>query len=132
MRGPVSRDTVQLARLWFLASVSSLILAPFLFRFAAVGLVCPLHAMTGVPCPTCGSTRALVALGQFHPWEAFLWNPLVTLGAFLFLIGGLLAPLWVGRGGRLPRHAGTAPVWFRLGVPALLVVNWVYLVVVGV
>jgi hypothetical protein len=40
---------------------------------------CAFKEMTGVPCPTCGTTRMLRALFAGELWEAFLWNPLLLL-----------------------------------------------------
>src|SRR5689334_14229058 len=51
--------------------------------------VCPLKHITGIPCPTCGGTRALKALGHGAVLAALRWNPLVTivaLAAVPFLI----------------------------------------------
>ena len=41
--------------------------------------MCPLRRWTGIPCPTCGGTRAVVALltGRFS--DAFHIHPLVTV-----------------------------------------------------
>lgn len=44
---------------------------------------CPLRAVTGVPCPSCGGTRALVHLVAGDPVSALLSNPGVTLSALL-------------------------------------------------
>ena len=40
---------------------------------------CLLLRFTGHPCPTCGSTRALFAMFQGHPAQAFHLNPLFSL-----------------------------------------------------
>lgn len=48
---------------------------------------CVLKGLTGVPCPTCGSTRALVHLSHGDIVLAFLMNPLVTIA----LIGAVLS-----------------------------------------
>lgn len=47
------------------------------------GTICPLAAMTGMPCPGCGSTRALffVLTGRFV--EAFHYNPCIYLWILL-------------------------------------------------
>jgi Protein of unknown function (DUF2752) len=42
---------------------------------------CPLHALTGLLCPLCGSLRALHALLAGSPVAAFFLNPLTTSGA---------------------------------------------------
>jgi hypothetical protein len=122
------RERVQLARLWFLASLSALVLAPVLPAFARFAPACPLHALTGVPCPTCGSTRAALSLFGGEPLAALAWNPLIALAAGGFLAGGLTAPLW------LPRLRGRKPppVWIRVGVPLVLGANWLYLFLAGV
>ena len=63
---------------------------------------CPLLALFGIPCVTCGGTRAMVALVTGHGVEALAWNPMVALGgiaavaclplAALMLVGRLDLP----------------------------------------
>jgi hypothetical protein len=40
---------------------------------------CVFKTLTGIPCPTCGSTRSLVHLSHGDIVPAFFMNPLVTL-----------------------------------------------------
>lgn len=47
--------------------------------------LCFLRALTGLPCPFCGSTTAMVELGRGQPLRAVAASPLAALGA----------PLWV-------------------------------------
>lgn len=47
--------------------------------------LCVFRNLTGLPCPTCGSTRAALAVARGHPLEALALNPLVTAAAFAFL-----------------------------------------------
>lgn len=57
---------------------------------------CPLHALTGLYCPGCGSTRMLFYLVHGSPYLAFRENPLamVVLPGVLYGLGRqLLAPL---------------------------------------
>lgn len=56
--------------------------------------LCLLRALTGLPCPACGGTTAMVALGRGQWSQALSASPLVVLGA----------PLWV----LWPRLAGAA------------------------
>lgn len=61
---------------------------------------CPLRMATGVPCPTCGSTHALVSLVHGHLFGALRYNPLTTavaalLGAaVLWSVGAMFRPGW--------------------------------------
>lgn len=41
---------------------------------------CLFHRLTGHPCPTCGTTRGLLALARGAWREAFAWNPLMVAG----------------------------------------------------
>ncbi|MEM7228358.1 MAG: DUF2752 domain-containing protein [Planctomycetota bacterium] len=86
--------------------------------------VCMFKRFTGVECPTCGSTRATVALARGDVVDAFLWNPLIMvimLGATIWLV------LSVGfaRTVRLDmprRHRWIVP----LVTIALVLINWSY------
>ena len=43
------------------------------------GSVCLLQSVTGLPCPSCGSTRAVSALFQGDINRAFFWHPLIPV-----------------------------------------------------
>ncbi len=88
---------------------------------------CTFRALTGWPCPTCGTTRAALAVLAGDLGAAWAASPLATLAFLSFLGGGLVAPLWVWAGGPLP--SVTPSGWRRLAVLALLavLVNWAVL-----
>lgn len=85
---------------------------------------CPNRALTGVPCPGCGLTRATLALCSGHLVEALHWHPLVPLMlpliAFLIvrsmLIGaGLIGPsAWQVR----------VPKWLFVAFGVLVLAVW--------
>lgn len=87
---------------------------------------CVVHTLTTVPCPSCGMTRAFVAMGHGRWGEAFAAH---AAGPMLYLaaLAGLalaLAQVWMGR------PLGGA-VWSRLrrvAVPLVLggiAIGWV-------
>ena len=41
--------------------------------------VCPVYAVAGLPCPACGSTRAVLALLRGDLMESLRWHPLIFL-----------------------------------------------------
>jgi len=49
-------------------------------------VLCPLRLCTGLQCPTCGSTRSLLALLSGRPLEAIEFNPalIAIISAFAF------------------------------------------------
>jgi hypothetical protein len=73
--------------LWILAGVA-LLLALFDPVLAPFFPTCPFHALTGLHCPGCGSTRALHALFTGHPLQAAGFNVLAVLAvpAVLFIL----------------------------------------------
>jgi hypothetical protein len=44
---------------------------------------CLFHRWTGYSCPTCGTTRGLLAMARGAWRESFAWNPLTMTGAML-------------------------------------------------
>ncbi len=63
--------------------------AAYRFDLRVPGLQCPIRALTGIPCPTCGMTRSFVAIAHGDLAEAFiqhLFGPLLFLGLALAVI----------------------------------------------
>ncbi|MFN2431880.1 MAG: DUF2752 domain-containing protein [Gemmatimonadota bacterium] len=52
---------------------------------------CPFRSLTGFPCPTCGTSRALLALAHGAAAEAFRIQPLATLLVLAALAAGALS-----------------------------------------
>lgn len=94
--------------------------------------VCTLKAMTGIPCFSCGSTRAFGRLFALDLSGALFMNPLMTLGALGMAAWGIadLALLPWGRALRVEVPSAFGRV-LRIGVVVALVLNWVFLVVAG-
>ena len=90
---------------------------------------CPLRALLGLPCPTCGTTRGLEALLTGHPLDALAYNPgvwLAGLGLALFVARGL----WIEhRTGRFPVPAprdAAARRRLALASGTLVLANWLW------
>ena len=49
---------------------------------------CPMLLVTGIPCPGCGMTRAIVLLLSGHPAESLKMHPLAPLAVILFIYIG--------------------------------------------
>lgn len=119
---PLSR---QLALAWGAVTLAGAALAPWLGRQIDRLPGCPFHAVTGWPCPACGSGRALAALTHGELLAALAWNPLAVgaVAGFGCLGVAALAGELAGRPLREPR---VLPGWARLAVPLALVVDWIY------
>ncbi len=96
---------------------------------------CTFHRVTGLPCLTCGGTRAARALGHLRVLEALRWNPLVAV----WLVAAVPHALWVfvsrWLGLRRPRLVPESKrerwaLWS--GLLVLIAGNWLYLCLSGV
>lgn len=95
----------------------------------ALPFVCPLRALAGIPCATCGMTHAFVHLAHGELARAFDASPLGAIlagGAWLY---ALLDLARVAAGAPLPAVGPRAlRAAAALGVAAFLV-NWAWLLV---
>jgi hypothetical protein len=127
---PTEPDDRAIAILWAIAASCAIALAPIAPLLARMAPTCPVHAFTGVPCPSCGATRAALSLAGGQVLVALESNPLATLAMAFGVAGGLAAPLWVGAG--MPTPVLDPGRRLRVLIAATLAINWIYLVVRGV
>jgi hypothetical protein len=76
-----------------------LVVVGLLFYFDTT--LCPSAGLLGHPCPSCGLTRATVALASGHPSQAYTLHPGVFLVWPYLLVAGLY---WLRGGGRTYRR----------------------------
>jgi hypothetical protein len=83
----------------------------------------------GIPCLTCGSTRALLALARLEVGAAFSWNPLAAATGIFLVLGGLVAfgAALSERGVESPRPTPALRAALFVAVAA----NWIFLVAAG-
>ena len=95
-------------------------------------LVCLFRAATGIPCLTCGATRAVAELVGGDVAGALAMNPLATLGTLALVPWALADLALLPRGQAL--DVDLAPALARLVRIAVVVAvfaNWVYLLAAG-
>jgi len=94
--------------------------------------LCYFKALTGYPCPTCGTTRAFARLFWRDLPGALAMNPLATVSTLLLALWGVadLALLPRGRALSLELSSSAARLARGLAV-AVLLINWAYLVAAG-
>jgi hypothetical protein len=116
-----------------LVGLAALVVLP-LGALAPLGMPCRFRSLTGIPCPTCGGTRALLALAGLDVARAFVLNPLVTAGVLGVLTTAPLAAAAWAFGWPRPR-VGLRSARARLGAVAvgvvLFLLHWGYLVAAG-
>lgn len=91
---------------------------------------CAFKGLTGIPCPTCGSTRSVVHLSHGDILSAFAMNPLATLcliSAVLYFLYSLMSAAFA-----LPRICffltNKEKNVVRAGAVMLLLLQWAYLI----
>jgi hypothetical protein len=94
---------------------------------------CVFKAVTGHPCPTCGSTRAVLNLLTFNISTAFRCNPLVFLGSTAFIAWVLYGFYMFFSGKKIKVTLSKNESFFlRLGLAIVFILNWIYLIAAGI
>lgn len=122
----------ELGLLWGGIATLMVVMSPFAGRLADGVPICVFKALSGLPCVTCGTTRAAVALSRCDIPGALALNPLATLAWIVLVGGGLVAGVSavLGRPVREPSWRFGAGI--RVAVILVLLANWAYLIAAGV
>lgn len=133
-RRPLGPADIDHERLWLLVGVGAVAAAALLLYGPGLPpVICPFRAITGVPCPTCGGTRAVAALLAGHPGAALAWNPLLTAAAGAWAAFALYAA-WViltGRPRLRVRLTARDLVAARIAAAGVTLAGWAYVIAVG-
>lgn len=130
---PLAPKEIDHELLWLLVSSGTfLVLAAWL----ALGLPtpqCAFHSITGLPCPTCGATRAAIQFLHGHFGTSLRFNPLAFFAFCAVIIFDLYAVAALttrARRLRIESFSGAAIKRVRAIALLLLACNWLYLLTV--
>lgn len=135
-RRPLTGREVDHERLWLSVALAG---AALVVLWLASGheelprLMCPFRHLTGIPCFTCGGTRAVLALTRGDVQAAFVWNPLVAASALAASVWLFYAAVVTAlRAPRLRvRLAERDRLLFRAAAWTAIASNWVFLILAG-
>ena len=113
--------------LWLALIGLIMLLAPVA---SSAPVLCNFKRFTGVPCPTCGTTRAAIALTRGDLIEAVALNPLTTIG-ILVLAGWLVLRIGFGFTLRWKHPSRRTRFMLYAASAALVGANWAFLILDG-
>lgn len=99
--------------------------------YSSVSL-CFFKNVTGIPCPSCGSTRSVLAILHQEYLNAWNWNPL----GYIYVLLLVIAPLWILFDGITRKETfyqfylsidQTLRIkWLAILLSLLIVLNWIW------
>jgi hypothetical protein len=120
--------------LWVMVGCAALCLLGVALATPGIQLPrCVFRTITGLPCPTCGVTRTVIALSRGQVDRAFFLNPLATVACGLGLLYLAYAATVLAL--KLPRFRPVAAPdtarRLRYAAVAIIAVNWAWLIATG-
>lgn len=95
--------------------------------------ICSLKALIGLPCMTCGSTRATMRLLYGDLAHAILFQPMmISIYVGLGLWGGVSFVSFLMDKRVSIRLSDTWSIAFKVSLAVIPLVNWAYLIAIGV
>lgn len=122
----------QIAILWGAVALVLIAASPWASLFGDALWECTFKSWTGIPCPTCGTARAALALAEFDFVGALGRYPLPAIAWMVFLGGGLAAAALTLSGRTPPSIPCRLPLWARASLVGAVLANWVYSIATGV
>lgn len=122
-------DERQLAWVAFTVAVAAVVLSPVAGLVSRFLPPCLFRQWTGLPCPTCGSSRAILSLVRGDPAGALSVNPLAAVAVVTLLVAGVTGPWWLLAKGKVPMLDPSARRVLLWSLFAVAMANWVYLAV---
>ena len=114
--------------LWLAVTVTSAALGAAWLAFGLPWPRCNFRALFGIPCFTCGATRAAVALLKGDVSAAWIWNPLAVLAMLAIALFDIYAlGVLISRAPRLRVDIGRWKWLLVIVVVAAAALNWLYL-----
>ena len=116
--------------IWLSISLSSLAAAAAWLTMGLPWPRCVFHDLTGLPCITCGATRAAIAFFHGNISNAWKWNPLVftfLCGLSIFNVYALVVLLTRTPRLRIVRVSSAEKKSARVVLVAAVFLNWIYL-----
>jgi hypothetical protein len=116
--------------IWFSVSLSSLAMAALWFALHLPWPRCVFHELTGLPCLTCGATRATMQFLHGNFLVALKWNPLAFAGLCAVSVFDVYAAIVIATCAPRVRIVYLTSIeknFGRMLVVALFLLNWVYL-----
>ena len=120
---------VQTGIFFAILGFAGLLLSLFVPQILNTIPACFFRQWSGIPCPSCGATRAGILASHLHLWEAFTTNPLFF---FIYIIlflwsANSIAGWWLKKNIRITlskkeRKIITISAWISIPL------NWIYLV----
>ena len=127
---PLAPREINHELIWFSVAVGALTCGALWLRLQLPWPTCLFHRLSGYPCPTCGATRAAIALLRGNVIAAWRWNPLALalyLALGFFNLYALAVLVTGGRRLRLVQVGSVTANSFRALFVFLVLTNWIYL-----
>lgn len=103
------------------------------FAWMVLGLPtpkCAFHEISGFPCLTCGTTRAIGSLLRGDWIQALRWNPVACIAGLALTLAWIYSIMvWLFRWRRFrPSVPARIQLGLRVAIIILGIANWIYLI----
>ncbi|OGS34313.1 MAG: hypothetical protein A2293_13560 [Elusimicrobia bacterium RIFOXYB2_FULL_49_7] len=132
---PLLPNELNHEKIWFWVFLGALLLFKLIPIDSVALISCPIKNLIGLPCPTCGITRTVIAISEGKVEEAFTTSPffaLAFLGCGVYGLYAGVAMIFQTRRIRLVIEQPWKRYYPGMLLALVLVMNWLWLVFRGI